>query len=82
MAVYEEGYPTVRMKLREPMPDVCERVEGGWDHEHCELCMTRISEVEGERDGWYDGAYDWICRECFEALVRPRRDSSQEFVVA
>lgn len=66
MAIDDEGYPTVWPKLKEPMPDICERVEGGWGHEHCELCQARISEDEGERDGWHDGAHDWICRGCFE----------------
>ena len=40
-------------------------VEGGWDHEHCTLCWTKISErPEAGLAYWSDD--DWLCRECYE----------------
>jgi hypothetical protein len=49
-----------------------EIVKGGWDHEHCELCWTKISAAgEGQRDGYVDGK-TWLCADCFETYIAPR----------
>ena len=37
------------------------------DHEHCEHCWARISNVEGDdHQGYYEPTSDsWICEECY-----------------
>ena len=47
--------------------------EGGWDHEHCMLCMAEISLFPGAQpDGYADENEDkWVCSACFERYVRP-----------
>ena len=42
----------------------------GWTHDHCAICSVVISEQESEyvkHDGYYNG-WDWICKDCYEAL--------------
>ena len=39
-----------------------------WNHEHCEFCMERFSENNGDlNEGYYtlDDKKHWICKECF-----------------
>lgn len=36
---------------------------GGWDHEHCEICTTRIG-VGGEPTGFVDPKERWLCSSC------------------
>ena len=56
---------------RAPRPD--------WDHDHCEGCMAKFAEIDGEdvlREGYASdarfkdrpGYYDWICADCFRDL--------------
>ncbi len=49
--------------------------KGGWDHEHCMLCMKEISLYPGcEPEGFADSNDDrWLCFECYEKYVRPSR---------
>jgi hypothetical protein len=54
-----------------PDPD-SEIIEGGWDHEHCELCWAEIAASgEHQREGYTDGK-TWICVSCFNAYIAPR----------
>ena len=49
-----------------------------WDHDHCEACMAKFAEFDGENilhegyasgDDYRHGAgYAWICGECFNDL--------------
>jgi hypothetical protein len=46
-------------------------IEGGWSHDHCEICWwtLRDSEDEEEGIGYTDGAGDWLCIECFRKFI-------------
>jgi len=39
----------------------------GWDHDHCEFCGVKFSELEEDLNEGYVSAdnYYWICEECF-----------------
>lgn len=41
-----------------------------WDHDHCEFCFQKISnlkEEDSELEGWTDDEKNhWICKTCFE----------------
>ena len=45
------------------------KTRDGWDHDHCEFCQVKISDVavESERtQGWAsDDDYYWVCDPCF-----------------
>jgi hypothetical protein len=44
-----------------------------WDHEHCALCMSKISEfVHDHNEGFFDGK-EWICPDCYEKHILPRK---------
>jgi hypothetical protein len=43
-------------------------VAGGWDHEHCLLCMATIS-TDDEPEGYVDEEGIWVCCKCFETHV-------------
>ena len=40
----------------------------GWDHDHCEFCGAKFSQIEGDLHQGYttDDQYSWICEVCFE----------------
>jgi len=42
-----------------------ERFPGGWDHEHCSICWSKIDRG-GKGAGFVSGANDsdWVCGEC------------------
>ena len=44
--------------------------EGGWDHEHCELCNARIG-GSADAHGYLDPE-QWLCVECYEQHAVPR----------
>ena len=46
-------------------------VEDGWDHEHCELCGTKIGR-SGVSHGYVDSKERWICEECYREYAEPR----------
>ncbi len=48
-----------------------EVVEGGWDHEHCELCMAKIG-ASGAPIGYRDTSNRWLCERCFQRYAEPR----------
>lgn len=43
----------------------------GWDHEHCELCESRIG-LGGEAYGFVDDHDRWLCESCYERYAAPR----------
>jgi hypothetical protein len=44
---------------------------GGWDHEHCEICNTKIG-CGGEPEGFFSPPDAWVCQECYNSFVVPR----------
>lgn len=46
-------------------------VAGGWDHEHCEICMEKIG-AYGQAGGYVDEEDHWICSECYRRYAAPR----------
>lgn len=47
--------------------------ETGWDHEHCELCFQKISGYEGDQPLGYTDGKEWVCIDCFDKYIGPRR---------
>jgi hypothetical protein len=45
--------------------------DGGWDHEHCELCEAHIG-GSGDPHGFVDPEEHWLCRTCHERYAVPR----------
>lgn len=45
--------------------------EGGWDHEHCELCNTHIG-GPGDPHGFVDPEERWLCARCYDRYAVPR----------
>lgn len=44
-------------------------IKGGWDHEHCNLCKSRIGK-KGARYGYYSKAdNDWVCVSCYKNFI-------------
>jgi hypothetical protein len=44
-------------------------IKGGWDHEHCYLCRSRIGRA-GARYGYYSKAdNDWLCGSCYRKFI-------------
>lgn len=48
-----------------------EEIPGGWDHEHCEICMATIS-PRAQPEGYADQKDRWVCIRCYETYVVPR----------
>ena len=46
------------------------RTRPNWDHDHCEFCWQKISDIDGENiqhEGWTnDEDTYWVCKSCFE----------------
>jgi hypothetical protein len=45
--------------------------ELGWDHEHCELCQSRIGRG-GAHHGYVDRNDRWLCEPCYQHYAEPR----------
>jgi hypothetical protein len=45
--------------------------EMGWDHEHCELCQSRIGRG-GDTHGYVDRGDRWLCERCYQDYAEPR----------
>ena len=45
--------------------------EGGWDHEHCELCNAHIG-GPGDPHAFVDPEDHWLCRSCYDRYAVPR----------
>src|ERR1700732_1031210 len=44
-----------------------------WDHEHCGLCWTKISENNKDQQEGYTDGKEWLCLECYERYIVPRK---------
>jgi hypothetical protein len=53
--------------------DVPEIIPAGWDHEHCMLCMTTISELPDCQCEGYNNEEEnlWLCVACYERYISP-----------
>jgi hypothetical protein len=45
-------------------------VPGGWDHEHCTICMATIS-PHSQTEGYLDDEGNWVCIQCYSLYVQP-----------
>jgi hypothetical protein len=48
-----------------------ETVDGGWDHEHCDICWETIN-VYDQPAGYFSPPRTWICDRCYTSYVIPR----------
>lgn len=53
----------------ESLDDSIRIVDGGWDHEHCEICNGHID--ADDRIGFVDARGLWLCAKCHEAFAVP-----------
>ena len=56
-------------KVGRKVPDgaqIIGSIEGGWDHEHCELCQQKIG-LGGEGCGYTDIEDNWLCPSCYKS---------------
>jgi len=44
-----------------------QRYREGWDHDHCEFCARKFSELPGELNVGYATRdnYHWVCEDCY-----------------
>ena len=45
--------------------------EAGWDHEHSELCQSKIGRG-GDSHGYVDRHDRWLCERCYRETGEPR----------
>ena len=71
--IIQDGYRILRkMSQQYQLPPGTIIDDTAWDHEHCTLCMSRISEyVDDHNEGFTDGM-EWICPDCYEKHILPR----------
>jgi hypothetical protein len=48
------------------------KIPGGWDHEHCFICMEKIS-VQTQPMGYSNKKEEWVCESCYVKYIRPKR---------
>jgi hypothetical protein len=48
-----------------------QRVPGGWNHEHCDICTQKIG-VSGQAIGYRSDAGEWVCEACYRNYVEPK----------
>jgi hypothetical protein len=75
-AVRSMRHDVIYMKARSSEPAQGELVEGGWDHEHCEICWVTLG-AGGTPDGYVSKGTTWVCERCYDAFVQRR---SLEFI--
>ena len=59
-------------KVGHKIPDgavLGEIIPGGWDHEHCSICRTKIGK-SGQEDCYRDEDRYYLCVSCFEQYAR------------
>jgi len=44
-----------------------------WEHEHCELCWTKISENVNDQQEGYTDEEEWVCIQCYARYIAPIR---------
>ena len=64
-------------KMSDSLPAGGTIIEGGWDHEHCEICWATISPA-GEPIGMFAEPDHWVCCNCYHRFIVPR---SLDFIV-
>lgn len=62
----EHGSVIRRAEHSEALPPDAERVEGGWDHDHCLVCYKTLNDGA---DAFASNG-EWMCAPCFEHFVR------------
>ena len=50
-------------------------IEDGWDHEHCELCWSKISRLPGDSPNGYTDGDKWLCVTCYTQYIAPRLEA-------
>ncbi len=55
-------------------PEYTELVEGGWSHDHCEICWWSIHEDDEPEygEGYTSDGHKWVCTECFNQFIAPK----------
>ena len=48
-------------------------IADGWDHEHGELCWSKIARAPGDGIERFTNGDKWLCVPCFAEYVQPRR---------
>jgi hypothetical protein len=69
-AVYQTGKAVMTRRAAEA--DRARGVEiepGGWEHEHCRVCMAKISQLEPYAHVGYTDGSDWLCTQCYERFI-------------
>ncbi|MGE3844481.1 MAG: hypothetical protein AB7I50_23195 [Vicinamibacterales bacterium] len=69
--VYDRADGAVVAQAGEATDPGARLVEGGWDHEHCVVCMETIG-AGGIGGGWCSTEGDWVCQSCYQDYVLPR----------
>jgi hypothetical protein len=55
-------------------PEKFELVKGGWREDHCAICWWKLCESDSaEHSEGYTNGQDWLCTECYERFVSPKR---------
>lgn len=67
--VFVAGKVTENLKL----PEDAQIDEKLWDHEHCELCGSKIMDDDECFRSGYVNNNNWICPKCYEKYILPRR---------
>jgi hypothetical protein len=44
-------------------------VKNGWDHEHCNLCRSRIGEAKARYGYFCKEGNDWLCVSCYRKFI-------------
>ncbi|MGB0281826.1 MAG: hypothetical protein ACPGAE_06585 [Neptuniibacter sp.] len=51
-------------------PEGGEVIEGGWEHEHCQVCWWKIRESDNPEIGvGYTNGNQWLCTECYSQFI-------------
>ena len=61
-----------RVADHDRLPEGAVLDENAWDHEHCELCMRKISEYPKDQHEGYTDGKNWLCINCYLTYIVPR----------
>jgi hypothetical protein len=51
-----------------------DRLKGGWSEDHCAICWWKLFESDlFEHANGHTNGQDWLCTECYERFVGPKR---------
>jgi hypothetical protein len=55
-------------------PEQFDLVKGGWKEDHCAICWWKLCGSDSPEHGeGYTNGQDWLCWECYERFVSPKR---------